>query len=432
MVIPAVTVADQDIMDNMVIIAEVVSNGSGWLVIHAQADGKPGPVAGFSAVADGVNTDVKVEIDPAAATETLYAMLHTDAGTIGEYEFPGDDVPVKVDDQVVTPAFAVSGLAMKDSTTETMAIPAVTVADQEIMNNIVTIAKVISNGPGWLVIHAQAEGKPGPVAGFSAVADGVNTNVEVEIDLAAATETLYAMLHTDAGTIGEYEFPGDDVPVKVDDQVITPAFAVGGLATSMAEPSVTVATQSLAGGTVTIAEAISNGPGWLVIHAQADGKPGPVLGYSALADGFNADVQVALDVNGLTGVLYAMLHTDAGEVGAYEFPGDDIPVSNDQGVVMTLFELEVAEGQATVDVADFAFGPTELLVKAGTIVTFLHNDGGVGHTVTADDGSWDSGRFIGGEEFAYTFDQPGVYPYYCKPHGSPGGEGMAGSVIVLP
>jgi plastocyanin len=29
-------------------------------------------------------------------------------------------------------------------------------------------------------------------------------------------------------------------------------------------------------------------------------------------------------------------------------------------------------------------------------------------------------------------DQPGVYPYYCKPHWAAGGEGMAGSVIVLP
>ena len=48
-------------------------------------------------------------------------------------------------------------------------------------------------------------------------------------------------------------------------------------------PSVTVADQEIVDGKVTIAEVVSDGPGWLVIHAQADGKPGPILGYSPVA-----------------------------------------------------------------------------------------------------------------------------------------------------
>ena len=46
-------------------------------------------------------------------------------------------------------------LAVLDSTA-TLAqemLPAVTVEDQEIVDNKVTIAKVVSEGPGWLVIH---------------------------------------------------------------------------------------------------------------------------------------------------------------------------------------------------------------------------------------------------------------------------------------
>lgn len=109
--------------------------------------------------------------------------------------------------------------------------PAVSVSDQEIDGSSVTIAEVISSGPGWLVIHAQADGKPGPILGFSPVEDGTNPDVTVEIELAQATETIYAMLHTDAGEAGTFEFPdGPDGPVSVDGSIVTPAFQISGLA----------------------------------------------------------------------------------------------------------------------------------------------------------------------------------------------------------
>lgn len=104
--------------------------------------------------------------------------------------------------------------------------PSVTVSDQAIENGTVTIESVFSNGPGWLVVHAQADGKPGPVLGHSPLVDGENSNVVVEVDEAGVTPVLYAMLHTDAGTIGTYEFPGDDGPVQVDGAVVTPPFNV--------------------------------------------------------------------------------------------------------------------------------------------------------------------------------------------------------------
>lgn len=104
--------------------------------------------------------------------------------------------------------------------------PSVTVSDQPIVDDTVTVDKVVSEGPGWIVIHAQADGKPGPVLGHTAVVDGENTNVVVELAAEGRTDTLYAMLHTDAGTVGTYEFPGDDGPVSVDGAVVTPAFNV--------------------------------------------------------------------------------------------------------------------------------------------------------------------------------------------------------------
>lgn len=227
-VTPSVTVKDQSIESGQVTVSEVTSSGAGWLVIHADAEGKPGPILGYIQVEDGTTSDLVVTIDTSGATETLYAMLHSDAGQVDIFEFPnGPDVPVKIGDQMVSPAFkATGGLASLT--------PAVSVQDQEIVDNQVTIAEVVSSGPGWLVVHAQVDGKPGPVLGYAPVVDGNNSNVFVEIDSTNATEFLYAMLHTDAGEVGTYEFPdGPDIPVLVNDQMVNPSFTVtGGIAPS--------------------------------------------------------------------------------------------------------------------------------------------------------------------------------------------------------
>jgi hypothetical protein len=224
---PAVTVADQPVKDDTVTIAQVVSSGAGWIVIHDDANGGPGPVTGYAAVKDGVNTNVVVKIDSYSATPRLYAMLHTDAGVVGTYEFPGADKPVMVDGKMVSPAFTVTDLDAR-----------VVVKDQMPRDGAVTIAEVLSNGPGWLVVHIDANGAPGPVIGYAAVPDGLTRNLVVKIDTSKATPVLYAMLHTDAGKIGTYEFPGADKPVMVDGKMVSPPFSSAALGISMTAPVV--------------------------------------------------------------------------------------------------------------------------------------------------------------------------------------------------
>lgn len=111
MVTNAVMVEDQALgSDNTVTIASVTADTDGWMVIHAQADGQPGPILGTAPVSAGENSDVVVEIDTSGVTETLYAMLHVDAGTAGEFEFPGDDAPATdADGNIVTPPFTLTG-----------------------------------------------------------------------------------------------------------------------------------------------------------------------------------------------------------------------------------------------------------------------------------------------------------------------------------
>ena len=69
----------------------------------------------------------------------------------------------------------------------------------------------------------------GEYIGDTLLKNGVNKNVVVKIDLKQATPVLYAMLHEDHGVIGKLEFPGPDVPVMVNGQMITPKFNVTGL-----------------------------------------------------------------------------------------------------------------------------------------------------------------------------------------------------------
>src|SRR5215212_9265840 len=77
-----------------------------------------------------------------------------------------------------------------------------------------------------------------------------------------------------------------------------------------------------------------------------------------------------------------------------------------------------------VSVVDFAFEPGTISVPVGATVTWT-NTGSRPHTVTADDGSFDSGRLDPGEQFSQTFDQPGTYTYHCGFHPE-----MQGTIVV--
>ena len=106
---PEVFVIDQPSVDNTVNVTRATIDAPGWVVIHADADGAPGPVIGYSPLAAGINANIKVDIDPKAATSVLYAMLHEDNGEAGVFDFPdGADVPVERSGEPVTKSFNVT------------------------------------------------------------------------------------------------------------------------------------------------------------------------------------------------------------------------------------------------------------------------------------------------------------------------------------
>lgn len=57
-----------------------------------------------------------------------------------------------------------------------------------------------------------------------------------------------------------------------------------------------------------------------------------------------------------------------------------------------------------------------LQVKVGDTVTWTNDDSAMIHTVTATDGSFDSGFLDSGDEWSYTFTEAGEFEYLCTPH----------------
>jgi plastocyanin len=78
----------------------------------------------------------------------------------------------------------------------------------------------------------------------------------------------------------------------------------------------------------------------------------------------------------------------------------------------------------TAEVADFMFRPARLVVAPGTTIIWT-NAGQVAHTVTAEDGGFETGLIESGQRRALLFSKPGTFPFHCTPH-----PFMRGEVIV--
>jgi plastocyanin len=70
------------------------------------------------------------------------------------------------------------------------------------------------------------------------------------------------------------------------------------------------------------------------------------------------------------------------------------------------------------------FAPATLSVAVGTTVTWTNQDYDL-HTVSSYDGLFESGPLDYHETFSFTFNKPGTYNYYCKPHPE-----MLGTIVV--
>jgi hypothetical protein len=332
---PTVEVSDQVSLNGWVTVSHVTSEGPGFIVIHKDnGEGGIGPVVGYRWVNNGESNNVAVKVDLAEATPMLFAMLHVDDGVVGMYEFgtvEGADAPVIIDGAPVSPGF----------TAEIMVA-----YDQFLDGSNVTVANVVTAANGFVVIHADNGGQPGAVLGQTAVSAGNSSNVVVALS-GDITPVLWPMMHVDTGEAGVYEFgtvEGADSPIIINGAVSTASISTGVPSVRMFNQVALHAdgTGMMDPVTVTAVSVVSEGPGWLVIHSDNGGQPGPVLGQTAVNDGTNWNVSVELSGD-ITPVVWPMLHVDTGTVGTYEFgtvEGADGPVRVNDAVLT--FPISIA------------------------------------------------------------------------------------------
>jgi plastocyanin len=79
---------------------------------------------------------------------------------------------------------------------------------------------------------------------------------------------------------------------------------------------------------------------------------------------------------------------------------------------------------AEIGAYDRYFTPNTITIRSGTTVNWT-NYGSHKHTVTSDDGTWDSGDMLPNTSYSWTFPVAGTYRYHCKHH-----EGMVGTIVV--
>jgi len=83
-----------------------------------------------------------------------------------------------------------------------------------------------------------------------------------------------------------------------------------------------------------------------------------------------------------------------------------------------------APSDVHVAIDNYAFKAPSVTITPGTAVVWKNADDDP-HTVTADDGSFDSKGLGQGDTFRHVFTKPGKYPYHCSAH-----PYMKGVVIV--
>ncbi len=85
--------------------------------------------------------------------------------------------------------------------------------------------------------------------------------------------------------------------------------------------------------------------------------------------------------------------------------------------------------QAKITISGMSFTPAVMTITKGQPVCWTWTNAPYQHTVTADDGSFNTGAPDSSGNFQHTFTAAGTFGFYCQVHGSLTG-GMRGMVIV--
>ncbi|MAU01185.1 MAG: hypothetical protein CL608_28920 [Anaerolineaceae bacterium] len=385
--VPLVSAADQVLTDEGNLqIARVVTPEDGWVVLYAMNAGELGDLLGFTDVATGLNQDLELTIDPQLATPTLVAMLHSDAGESGEFEYPdGPDVPLQWESAQIATTFALD-FQLSEPVVEAE-------AQAVVEDGIIQVANVQLPQDGWLAIHAQEDGRMGQLLGVIPLTAGRHESVAVTIPWQQGTPTLYAALYADVGELLHFDYQAEDEPLTAEGEPVVTEFAV------TYPPDIFVLDQPLVDGMFEVERVISNGPGWLVAYFDDDGEPGLIIGSAPLEDGLNERVQVEILESAATNVLHLRLHEDTEPGDEFDFPRVDQPILY-EGRLPSTVTFSLTPGNYLI--VDDQRLPTTSTASAVLTVDLVVVDVPTWVAIEADD---DGAR---GEVLGFTAVPPGV------------------------
>ncbi len=304
---PALEVNPQTVTETgELLIARAVAAAPGWLSV-SNADAPAVELLGFVAIDAGSHEKLVISIDPYQANAQLMVALHADEGEPGRFDFPGEDDIVEVAGEAVQNEIRIE---------LSIPLPGISVSDQTIWEDgIAVIDSVTSLEAGWVAISLAES--PEQILGASPIPAGNSQNVPVAIPWREALPDLQAALWLDAGIPGMYEPGLSDLPVEINGEPIAAQFK------ATLPPEIVIFEQPVIEEQIIVDRALSDGTNWLVIYRSVNGQPGNVVGFTFLQDGLNENIVVPVAGSAITRLMFARFHEDNGELGEFDFPGED-------------------------------------------------------------------------------------------------------------
>lgn len=125
------------------------------------------------------------------------------------------------------------------------------------------------------------------------------------------------------------------------DKKVNEGDRMGTVSSLLAGPNAVYVSDQPSGGSVVVTQSVFENGGYIVVHEDASGAPGAIVGNSEyLKSGGHSDVKISVSRSVENGErLYAMLHTDNGD---QEFdPQEDEPITDENdNVIFMKFQVD--------------------------------------------------------------------------------------------
>lgn len=348
-VLPEIVVRDQQSNGYYAVIDKVSVPEDGWLVVYLLQDQKGPQIVGRTPIRAGVTEEIPVLFDQKIRHGSrMGAVLHADTGQIGEFDFPPGDLPFQTGGTNVGGQFVLEVPTPQGNE--------LSVRDNQVIDDSVTVDRVTVVDPSWLVLYAVDSQGAGPiVVGNRLLQPGTYSKLSIPLERKLdRTTSLTAVLHEDLGTEGVFDFPVDDPIVRMPTGVIVSA-SFNALVDSW---SIRVNDQEVSTNRMTVDEVSAPQDAWVVIYEDSSGAPGGICGYIQVGPGVTSNLSVELNTPAIvSGRYWAALHMDLGVDGQFEPSTDDLFAESGGERIMTPFGVLVVGAAMPTTGADLSGRP---------------------------------------------------------------------------